>query len=301
MSALTALICVGAALCISLKSAVWLTGVVALTGLAVWGLRLLPSRGVALPPCAGGVLGVGVGGALWLLTQGFFPETGEVIPSTVWLYAVFFLCGIAVVTATECASFLLCRIAVAWWLTGAVREWLTSGSLFGQSFSFDGVSAEFEWGVGGLLVAAVITWLFRIHTPFAPAFRRWSAHTTFAVAGITVVVGVLQIVWQPLSELWRFWLNTAATVVAVGVVSRCFPRPDDQMLAVIPPLLISLIPTVPFLQTLWWVVGAGVVAGLGLLIFAAMSSRLRRVPASFSGAPAVLTVAAVLLAAVSPL
>ena len=301
MSGLTALICVGAAMCDSLKGALWLTGAVALTGLAVWWLRWLPSWGVSLPPCVGGLLGVGVGSALWLLTNGFFTEVGRAIPSSVWVYALFFLCGVTVVAAKECASFLLCRIAVAWWITGALREWLAAGSVFGHSFSFAGVSSAFTGGVGGMLVAALVTWAFRIRAPFAADVRRWSVRTPLAVAGVTVVLGVLQSVWQPASEAWRFWLNTACTVAAVGILSRRFPHGDEQLIAVVPPLLVSVIPLVPFSQTVLWTVGVSVAAGLGLRVFAAMNTRLRRVPAAFSGPPAILTVAGMVMAAVAPL
>lgn len=292
MSGWTALLCIGAALCQSLRGALLLTALTAITLLTVQGMRALTARYLPFPALGGGVLAVGIGGALWLMIQAFFPAFGSELAAPWWVFLLFFCCGTAALPATGG----ICRAVAAWWVIGAVRELLAEGRLFGWQATAQGVSSAFGDGMGGLLIAAGVLWVFRVgspHSPVPPPCRK----RILLAAGITAVIGAVQPFLSPLSEVWRFWVAAALTVAGFAAAGQS----DGGFAALIPLAAVGMLPPTAFPQTVIWVAVAALAAGGVTVAAHAVADRVRRTPAAFGGAPIVLLIAAFVTAAVAPL
>lgn len=292
MSGWTALLCIGAALCRSLRGALLLTALTAVTLFAVQGVRALTARRLPLPAWGGGVLAVGVGGALWLMIQAFFPAFAGEVTTPWWAFLLFFCCGIAALPAAGG----ICRTAAAWWVIGAVRELLAEGRLFGWQITAQGVSSAFGDGMGGLLVAAGVLWAFRMGSPH-PLVPPPCRKEILLTAGITAILCAAQPFLSPLSQVWRFWAAAVLTVAGFAAAGQS----DDDFAVLIPLAAVGMLPPAEFPQTVVWAAVAALAAGGVTVAARAIFGRVRRTPAAFGGAPIVLLVAAFLTAAVAPL
>ncbi len=289
---------VGAAACLSLRSALLLLAWSSVVVLAAKGLgRLLP-----LSTLAGGLLGAGLGSALWLLTRAFFSAFAAdlAVPEGL-LFSLFFLCGMTGTAPLSVSA--LWRTAGAWCAVGALRELLAAGTLFAWPLPVAEVSPSFGWGVGGLLLAAGGVWVFRLGFPHRvvpqPPYR--TASLTAAV--VMAAVGALQLVLPPLAVWWRYWWSALATVALLTLIGWRWPAAapfwESGPAAAIPAVAL-LVPREWPAGLLWVALSAvGMAVAAGALY--AFSLRLRRLPPSMGGAPAALLIAAFAMAAFAPL
>lgn len=311
-----ALLCVTAALCVSAHAALTLTVVVSLLLIFVQAAcQLLRYGRLPVPFWAVPLLSGGVGTALWLVLRAFLPDIALLLGAPLPVLTVFLLCGVAAVELAAGASVfrpsVLFRAAGALLVTGLVREVLAQGSLMGYPLPFPALSEGFgsaadgTVGVGGILVAAGVLWLFRLHAEARAVPLRLPFSAAAGMAAVTVTVCAAQMAmqaWFPaMTPLWRFWVCLLLTAVAVGVL-LCLLKDGGQLSlwAVLPPLAAWLLPKEDAASALLGTVTAGAVVGLAVLAAAALRTRTRRVPRSFSGAPAALAASGLFAAALSP-
>ena len=313
-----ALLCVTAALCVSVRAALSLLTVIPLLLLfAQAALQLLRYGRLTVSPYLSLLLAGGVGGFLWLVLRAFLPDIAAALGQPLPVLAVFRLCGVAgAELAEQPEAFrptVLIRAAVALLLTGAIREVLAQGSLAAYPLPVTVVSEGFgraadgTIGVGGLLAAGVMLWLFRLQAGGHTGVPVLSATSAGIPAAVTAIVCAAQVgirVWMPaVSALWRFWVAVLLTAVLFTLAEALTGRNRSRspVWAVVPPVAAWLIPagTVPW--SLVWAVLAGVITGVAAAAVTAMAGRMRRLAPSFGGSPAALTTAGILLAAVSAL
>jgi hypothetical protein len=247
-----------------------------------------------------------VGSALHLLLLAFVPDSADALGTTILLYGIFLLCGATAHGAER--DFSLKRLlqgVCAGIFIGAVREVLSRGTLLGlpmpvtATWDTFGQTTAGQIGIGGLLAAAAGLWLFRLSHPVAsPCHIRGKQAWQLGV--LTAAVGAVN--WLLLSHVslvWRFWIGILLTVIPLLMSKQELPAWG----AVLTPAVILMVSGEGSTPALWMLIGAGAAVGVLVPVVVALLWRLRRspLPRSFGGAPAVLTVAAVVLSALSAL
>ncbi len=294
------LLCIAAALCVSGRSALLLSGVISLVYLLTLLLRTLLM--VLKLPCTAlrtTVFSVAAGSGLYLLLLAFVPQSKPDLGAVVPLLAVCFLCAAAVgETPPSLGRWFICIGVLT--AIGCVRELLSTASLFGYPLPFSaagevfGRTAAGTIGIGGLLIAAAILWVFRQGRPLEKG-RPFCGKNALQLGMVTTMAaaadGVLRGIVPDLPDLWRFWIALLLTILPLVWDEDRFPW-----------ITVLLVPV-----TVLWISGenvgtwiaTGIGVGIGTLTLTAVWDRLYRSlpPSRFAGAPAVLTVAAILLSA----
>lgn len=253
--------------------------------------RLLLTRlSLPFPQTVAMLFSLGIGTALCLTLRVLLPMVPPLDPHDTAIVLLLTISGS--VSAEKLADWRLLPSAV---LIGGLRELLSEGTVWGISVLPLGVSPTFGDGAGGLLIAALVLWLFRFSFPLLTrGASRAMLGTVSGLSALSAAVSILTVSY-PLSYcLWG--------VTAIGaLIATCLPErytPDGWLLFL--PITILLTRD----TALWWpVVIVGVAAPLILLWLGILHQRLRVTPPRecFRGVPAALTFVAVLTCIVSAL
>ena len=268
--------CVFAALaavvCTSARTALLLMALTALTTLFTLTLRsLLLWLRLPLTSVLTVLFATAVGGAVYWCLLAYLD--GEILGSAPLVLTLCALCG-AVEESSLSASALF-RLCAALLVLGAARECLATATLFQYPLPFSAMGTAFgktpsgEIGIGGILLAAIVLWGFRFHSPVGAVSLPFD--TIWPLGLLTTAVCVLSQVLPIPSSVWRFWLCLLIT----AIVWSFSPTPPTAWLIPVPALAASLLGVG---RPLWYavVVAAAVVAST--LAANAVSVRLSHSP-----------------------
>ncbi len=225
-----------------------------------------------------------MGSALCFGIQAFAPTLPSASPVQPLTALLLTACG---ALATEDVPFDY-KLLPAALIIGILRELLSRGTVWGLTVLPFSISPAFENATGGLLVAAIVMWIFRFNRPIydRTMTRRAVASLAFLMA-ISSVLGII-------STVLPFPYVIVGAVMLVALAGLCLPEryAPKSWLFLIPA---ALIVTREF--PLWWppIVVALIVAG-GVLLLGRLCERFRLTPPlrTFRGVPTALAVAAVL-------
>ncbi len=291
MTAFTTVWGVAAALCVSGRGALLLLIALPLTQLfstavhGLWKWWGLPHEKVA---CT--ITAVAFGGALWRCLSAVSAENAADLGPVLPLCALFCLCGFSADSAPSVGK--LVKNSVALFTVGCVRECLASASVLGISLPFTAVgdvfgrSADGTIGIGGILVAAVVAWVFGLSFPLRPLSS--PPRAVWFTALFTAAAGAILSLFPALSVVWRFFAVLTIALVLTAVCSLSL----SSWLSVLPAVAVCLVPTL----TLSAAVGIGGAVWLFGLALPCLFERLERapLPRRFSGMPLFLTLAAII-------
>lgn len=250
-------------------------------------LRALLKR-LALPfnAAVAVIFSLGAGVALCLLLRVAFPTLSPPEPNDPVTAVLLAACGIAAAGEHP----LRLRLLPAAVLIGALRELLSSGTLWGVTLLPIGVSPSFENGAGGLLIAALVLWCFGLTPPLLTGELPNGALLTVAV--LTALGSVLGIVTASLPLLYCLWGITAVYALIAALLPKRYA--PDTWLVILPAAVL-----LTRRAALWWpsiLVGIG--ASVGIVLLGSVHRRLHLTPpvARFQGAPIALAIATMLSA-----
>ena len=227
---------------------------------------------------------LGAGTALCLLLRVAFPTLSPLQPDDPVTVILLAACGIAAVQEHP----LRLRLLPAAVLIGLLRELLAEGTLWGVTLLPLGVSPALGTGAGGLLIAAIVLWCFRLDPPLLRGELPNGA--LFSITALTILGSVLGIVTASLPLLYSLWGITAVCAFIGTLLPKRY-APDAWLL---------ILPAVVLLtrqSALWWpsvLLGLGVF--VGIILLGSLHRRLYLTPpvSRFQGTPTALAVAAVL-------
>ncbi len=271
--------------CTSPQQALLRIGVTAVIGLLTRLFHSVLSR-LSLPLSlpAACLFSLGVGAALAPIAQVTFPALQPLEladPITALLFAV---CGPVALQENRPHG----RLFPSFIVIGVLRELLSGGTLWGITVLPLGISPTLEDGAGGLLIAAVMLWMFCLNSPLLGEHS--SRHLPLIIPLLAAVGSTLGIVTRILPDRYSVWGITALGVLILSLLpARYDPRE-----------WIVLLPVYTLLTrraALWWppvLIALGAFVGLSLLTGWHHKLRLTSLAKRFHGAPATLAVASVL-------
>ncbi len=237
---------------------------------------------LSLPLSAGGamLLSLSVGTVLCLLLQLWRTEA----PSPTEPLTVAVLLSAGLFTRTDIVpSMRLLPFAL---IVGVLREGLTHGTLWGVSVMPPSFSPVFSGETGGLLIGALLLWLFGLRpSVFSPAPRE-HGQTAVLLTVLGGTVGLITASWPP---LYAVWVATLAVCLIDSLLPAPYTAGNWLPLAALAMLWTRHAP--------WWM--PLLFAGCAAVAVPAVAAVYRRMrlsdtPRRFAGAPLALTVAAVI-------
>lgn len=283
-----------AALCVSGRGALLLLIIVPLTQLfsaAVYSLWKWGDLTHEKAACT--VTAVAFGGALWRCLSAVSAQNAADLGPALPLCILFLLCGFSAETVPSWKD--LVKGIAALLTVGCIRELLDAASVFGLPLPFAAVGNTFgrsgdgSLGIGGILIAAAVVWVFGFSFPLRPLVPPKKGDLLF-VALFTAAAGTLLSLFPYLSAVWVFFAVMTAGLILQIVCSH----PLSPWLSFLPATTVCLAPA---LNPLIAVGVGGAVLLIGLIAPCVMD-RLGRapLPRRFSGAPLLLTGIALVLA-----
>lgn len=226
----------------------------------------------------------GAGGALYLLLRSAFPNTAFLAAEQPYTVLLWLACG----AAADNRSIPAARTLPALLLLGVLRELLADGTLWGIRLLPAGLAPALGNGAGGLLLAALLLWVFGLHPPTVQEID--SPLPALTAAGLVVAGAGLGVLTAPLPPLYAVW----ATTLVLGVIAGLLPARWDAG------AWFTLAPAAALLTRgsvgIWqWatplLLGAATVVGLAAVASLHRRCRLSPLPRRFAGTPAALAVA----------
>ena len=231
---------------------------------------------------------VAFGCALWRCFTAIGVQNAADLGSPLPLAFLFVLCGAVADVPLSASRFLKGVLVVL--LVGCLREALATASLFHIPLGYTGFGEVFgrhtdgTLGIGGLLVAAAIVWLWGMSNPIR-VLPPTSARTALLVGLFTASARCILSLFPSLSLPWRFW-----SVLTVGLwLYHSVPFPCGMT------LITAVAVCIPSELTLVTAIGVGCLALVLSAALPAVVNRLARasLPRGFAGPSLYITLAAV--------
>ena len=231
------------------------------------------------------ILSLGAGTALCLLLRVAFPTLPPLEPPTDPIVAMLLVvCGICAAQKHTTDWRLLPSMV----LIGAIRELLSEGTLWGITLLPLGVSPTLGNGAGGLLIAALVLWCFRLHPPLLTAAMPNSA--LLSIGGLAAVASVAGILTASLPLSYSLWGITVVGSLIAALLPKQY-APDGWLFVIPAAVLLTRN------AALWWppVIAGGCVL-VGIVLLNSLHRRLHLTPPAsrFQCAPAALAIASML-------